>query len=64
MSLSVSACTKIAFSVKILCFSLFKTYKGRFCVAFLLWTCYLIILTHTSLLQYVKPEAAITVFSS
>jgi hypothetical protein len=62
MSLSLSACTNIAFSVKILCFSLFKTHKGRFCVTFLLWTFYLIILTHTSLLQYVKPEAAVTVF--
>jgi len=29
---------------------------------FLLWTLYIIIPTHTSLLQYVKPEAAITVF--
>jgi len=29
---------------------------------FLLWTLYIIILTHTSLLQYVKSETAITVF--
>jgi len=29
---------------------------------FLLWTLYIIIQTHTSLLQYVKPEAAITIF--
>jgi len=56
----LTTCLQFHFNLR---FNCTNTYiRSSMYHTFLLWTLYIIIQTHTSLLQYVKPEAAITIF--